>query len=41
MVLPVGEQQQTLQVVLHRNGEFIVQTVETVRFVPLVKGELA
>ncbi|AIR70866.1 protein-L-isoaspartate(D-aspartate) O-methyltransferase [Dickeya fangzhongdai] len=41
MVLPVGEEQQTLQVVLHRNGEFIVQTVEMVRFVPLVKGELA
>ncbi|QIZ50138.1 protein-L-isoaspartate(D-aspartate) O-methyltransferase [Dickeya zeae] len=41
MVLPVGEQQQTLQVVVHRHGEFIVQMVETVRFVPLVKGELA
>ncbi|UUE09164.1 protein-L-isoaspartate(D-aspartate) O-methyltransferase [Dickeya zeae] len=41
MVLPVGEQQQTLQVVVYRHGEFIVQTVETVRFVPLVKGELA
>ncbi|QOL15733.1 protein-L-isoaspartate(D-aspartate) O-methyltransferase [Dickeya dianthicola] len=41
MVLPVGEEQQALQVVLHRNGEFIVQTVEMVRFVPLVKGELA
>ncbi|WJV61776.1 protein-L-isoaspartate(D-aspartate) O-methyltransferase [Pectobacteriaceae bacterium CE70] len=41
MVLPVGEQQQMLQVVEHHNGEYIVQTVEAVRFVPLVKGELA
>ncbi|WJV53085.1 protein-L-isoaspartate(D-aspartate) O-methyltransferase [Pectobacteriaceae bacterium CE90] len=41
MVLPVGEQQQMLQVVEHHSGEYIVQTVEAVRFVPLVKGELA
>ncbi|ACS84680.1 protein-L-isoaspartate(D-aspartate) O-methyltransferase [Musicola paradisiaca] len=41
MVLPVGEHQQTLQMVVCRGGEFLVQTVEAVRFVPLVKGELA
>ncbi|MCL2893875.1 protein-L-isoaspartate(D-aspartate) O-methyltransferase [Brenneria tiliae] len=41
MVLPVGERSQTLQVVQRHEGEFIIQTVEAVRFVPLVKGELA
>ncbi|KAA8997599.1 protein-L-isoaspartate(D-aspartate) O-methyltransferase [Affinibrenneria salicis] len=41
MVLPVGEQSQTLQVVRRRAGEFVIETVEPVRFVPLVKGELA
>ncbi|AFI91711.1 protein-L-isoaspartate(D-aspartate) O-methyltransferase [Pectobacterium parmentieri] len=41
MVLPVGEQSQILQVVQLHAGEFIIQTVEAVRFVPLVKGELA
>ncbi|MEQ9901153.1 protein-L-isoaspartate(D-aspartate) O-methyltransferase [Pectobacterium punjabense] len=41
MVLPVGEQSQILQVVQRRAGEFVIQTVEAVRFVPLVKGELA
>ena len=41
MVLPVGEEQQTLKVVQRISGELIIQTVEGVRFVPLVKGELA
>ncbi|MEY4475814.1 MAG: protein-L-isoaspartate O-methyltransferase [Pseudomonadota bacterium] len=41
MVLPVGEQAQTLQCVQRRNNEFKIETVETVRFVPLVKGDLA
>ncbi len=41
MVLPVGEQTQTLQRIQRRNYEFIVDIVEAVRFVPLVKGELA
>ncbi|MEY4923298.1 MAG: protein-L-isoaspartate O-methyltransferase [Pseudomonadota bacterium] len=41
MVLPVGEKAQTLQCVQRRNNEFKIETVETVRFVPLVKGELA
>lgn len=41
MVLPVGEQSQTLQRVQRLNGEFMTQTIEAVKFVPLVKGELA
>ncbi|MCG8707302.1 protein-L-isoaspartate(D-aspartate) O-methyltransferase [Brenneria sp. 4F2] len=41
MVLPVGDQSQMLQMVKRHSGEFIIQTVEAVRFVPLVKGELA
>ncbi|MEH0831861.1 protein-L-isoaspartate(D-aspartate) O-methyltransferase [Pectobacterium cacticida] len=41
MVLPVGELSQYLQVVKRHAGEFIIQTVEAVRFVPLVRGELA
>lgn len=41
MVLPVGEQSQTLQRIQRHGGEFVVNTIETVKFVPLVKGELA
>ncbi len=41
MVLPVGEQSQTLQRIQRQGGEFVVHTIETVKFVPLVKGELA
>ncbi|CNH68292.1 protein-L-isoaspartate O-methyltransferase [Yersinia thracica] len=41
LVLPVGEQAQTLKYVQRRNNEFQIETVEAVRFVPLVKGELA
>ncbi|AVF37098.1 MULTISPECIES: protein-L-isoaspartate(D-aspartate) O-methyltransferase [Rahnella] len=41
MVLPVGEENQTLQRVTRRGDEFVAETVEAVRFVPLVKGELA
>ncbi|MFO6426329.1 hypothetical protein ACLBOM_10400 [Escherichia coli] len=41
-VLPVGEEHQYLKRVRRRGGEFIIDTVEgLVRFVPLVKGELA
>ena len=39
--LPVGEEHQYLKRVRRRGGEFIIDTVEAVRFVPLVKGELA
>jgi protein-L-isoaspartate(D-aspartate) O-methyltransferase len=41
LVLPVGEQAQVLQCIQRRGGEFSIDTVEAVRFVPLVKGELA
>lgn len=41
LVLPVGEQAQTLKCVQRRHNDFQIETVEAVRFVPLVKGELA
>lgn len=41
LVLPVGEQAQTLKYIRRQGSEFIIDTVEAVRFVPLVKGELA
>ncbi|AEX50627.1 protein-L-isoaspartate(D-aspartate) O-methyltransferase [Rahnella aquatilis] len=41
LILPVGEENQTLQRVTRRGDEFIAETIEAVRFVPLVKGELA
>ncbi|TNV17303.1 protein-L-isoaspartate(D-aspartate) O-methyltransferase [Buttiauxella sp. B2] len=41
LVLPVGEDRQYLKRVRRLNGEFVIDTVEAVRFVPLVKGELA
>lgn len=39
MVLTVGEEQQHLTRVRRKDGEFFVDTIEAVRFVPLVKGE--
>ncbi|MFU9138885.1 protein-L-isoaspartate(D-aspartate) O-methyltransferase [Erwinia tasmaniensis] len=41
MVLPVGEEHQQLKRIRRRAAEYIVDTIEPVRFVPLVKGELA
>ncbi|MGO2370137.1 MAG: protein-L-isoaspartate(D-aspartate) O-methyltransferase [Serratia sp. (in: enterobacteria)] len=41
LVLPVGEQSQILKRIQRQGGEFVVDIVEAVRFVPLVKGELA
>jgi len=41
LVLPVGEEHQQLKRITHKSGEFVVETIEPVRFVPLVKGELA
>ncbi|AXF76713.1 protein-L-isoaspartate(D-aspartate) O-methyltransferase [Erwinia tracheiphila] len=41
MVLPVGEEQQQLKRVIRKAEEFVVEIIEPVRFVPLVKGELA
>ncbi|WP_449548562.1 protein-L-isoaspartate(D-aspartate) O-methyltransferase [Lelliottia amnigena] len=41
LVLPVGDEHQLLKRVRRRDEEYIIDTVEAVRFVPLVKGELA
>ncbi|GGD25139.1 protein-L-isoaspartate(D-aspartate) O-methyltransferase [Franconibacter pulveris 1160] len=41
LVLPVGDEHQLLKRVRRRGDEFIIDTVEAVRFVPLVKGDLA
>ncbi|WP_436876947.1 protein-L-isoaspartate(D-aspartate) O-methyltransferase [Siccibacter turicensis] len=41
LVLPVGDEQQVLKRVRRRGGEYVIDTVEAVRFVPLVEGELA
>jgi len=41
MILPVGEENQILQRITRRGDEFTAETIEAVRFVPLVKGELA
>ncbi|AKJ41606.1 protein-L-isoaspartate(D-aspartate) O-methyltransferase [Pragia fontium] len=43
LVLPVGEQRQSqlLQLVQRHGDKFIVDNIEMVRFVPLVKGDLA
>ncbi|QCR37078.1 protein-L-isoaspartate(D-aspartate) O-methyltransferase [Nissabacter sp. SGAir0207] len=41
LVLPVGDQSQLLQRIQRKNSEFLIETIEPVRFVPLVKGELA
>ncbi|MDU3079075.1 MAG: protein-L-isoaspartate O-methyltransferase, partial [Mixta calida] len=41
MVLPVGEELQQLKRIRRRGDEFVVDTIEPVRFVPLVKGDLA
>lgn len=41
LVLPVGEEAQTLKRIQRYGNEFSIDAVEAVRFVPLVKGELA
>ncbi|KAB8305227.1 protein-L-isoaspartate(D-aspartate) O-methyltransferase [Erwinia endophytica] len=41
LVLPVGEEHQQLKRITRQAGEFVVETIEPVRFVPLVKGDLA
>ena len=40
LVLPVGEEHQFLKRIRRRGNEFVMDTVEAVRFVPLVQGEL-
>ena len=41
LVIPVGSEQQVLRVYQRHGDEFQSQDIETVRFVPLVPGELA
>lgn len=41
LVIPVGEEEQQLLCIIRQGNEWITQSVETVRFVPLVAGELA
>lgn len=41
MVLPVGEKQQVLKRLRRRGNEITEETIEPVRFVPLVQGDLA
>ncbi|MEA9444007.1 protein-L-isoaspartate(D-aspartate) O-methyltransferase [Candidatus Fukatsuia symbiotica] len=41
LVLPVGEKNQTLKKVVKRHNKFSIELIEMVRFVPLVRGELA
>jgi len=41
LVLPVGDKQQILQVIVRKKDRARVRTIETVKFVPLIKGDLA
>ncbi|SFU26919.1 protein-L-isoaspartate(D-aspartate) O-methyltransferase [Xenorhabdus koppenhoeferi] len=41
MVLPVGESSQSLKVVHRYGNDFHSEVIESVRFVPLIQGELA
>ncbi|TLU65051.1 protein-L-isoaspartate(D-aspartate) O-methyltransferase [Thalassotalea litorea] len=40
MIIPVGDHQQTLRLITRKANTFEQQTIEAVRFVPLVPGEL-
>lgn len=40
MVVPVGEQQQTLKFIRRQGNDFHTQSIGTVRFVPLIHGDL-
>ena len=40
MIIPVGSEQQNLLCVDRIDGELKTETIEAVRFVPLVAGEL-
>lgn len=40
LVIPVGDEQQSLLCIDRTDGELITETVEAVRFVPLVAGDL-
>ena len=40
LIIPVGDEQQSLQCIDKIDGELVTETVEAVRFVPLVAGDL-
>jgi len=40
-VLPVGDEQQVLKRIRRHGDEFSADTIEAVRFVPLIRGELS
>lgn len=41
LVLPVGDERQQLKRVYRRGNNYEIETVESVRFVPLIKGDVA
>lgn len=41
LVLPVGEEQQVLKRIRRLGNHFTIDTIEAVRFVPLIRGELS
>lgn len=41
LVLPVGDREQQLQVITRHKDKILVETIASVKFVPLIKGDLA
>lgn len=41
LIIPVGEQKQILQLIERNGDKFITKNIEEVKFVPLVKGDIA
>lgn len=41
LILPVGDSLQQLKCIYQKDGEWVEQNIESVRFVPLIAGELA
>lgn len=41
LVIPIGQQTQLLKLIRRHGNDFHAQSIETVRFVPLIQGELA
>ena len=40
LIIPVGDEQQTLKCIDKIDGELVEKTIEAVKFVPLVAGDL-
>lgn len=40
LVVPVGQQQQSLQLIERKQNQYTIEIIEAVNFVPLVKGEI-